>query len=827
MRRAVFAKPRPGELPHYLISDRQLPHGASLGNHKLWVTTKGTGAIEKIFSLDVGTDIAGSLLVTYAVPGDRPLESLQEEGAEPGQCDPRYQLLQQEGPGVVEVHPMRQRRTVQFGVGVRVVETVLLPKAGGTDPAVLFFDIALSNESDGAQSVRVSAYANLQGRTPADLKARYDPELSALVVHNESRREWVRVFGCSVPVHSYETTHDISQAYASGWARGLSGDTSAGSAMLGALQVDLDLAPRETKSLSFMVAFSPAGEEDAGETYLGNRDFAAALRATMDYLRPNLSVAMVATPDPVINEGVFWAKVNMLRVVGHYPQGRAFTNNPGESSNVVARDVVWYTYGCDYFLPDLSREMLTKLADLQYESGKIVEYYNAIDGSREDYGLNINDDTPLFILGVSHHFQATGDRGFLGKLYPAAERAARYLLSQRDERGLVSCSAEGVEVWGICSWRNVIPEYRITGAVTEINSECYGALRAVAAMAGAVGKEREAAEFAREAKALRAAINEHLLNRETGLYLLNIDKRGHSRTDVTADEIFPVVFGVADDATSYRIISRLNAPDFMTSAGLRTVSRLSPEYEPVKKVGLLGGVWPGVTFWYGFAAARYHPEFMAAALHDSYSHYQRDPLANNTVPGQFSEWFHGESLVNHGMRLSPWEPPRLLWAAIEGMCGISGDGEGCSCHPLMPPGWQWIALRRLPHCGRMVSFFAGREEGHIHIYANAPLKTEGELTVYEEDVSHRVQVTDHRTHRVALRTGDELLICVGSSAETTITAPIRIEGLLDDEREYAVEMYNGELGEWQQGASRRGRALRHLAFPLEAGGFRVLRVRGR
>jgi len=34
--------------------------------------------------------------------------------------------------------------------------------------------------------------------------------------------------------------------------------------------------------------------------------------------------------------------------------------------------------------------------------------------------------------------------------------------------------------------------------------------------------------------------------------------------------------------------------------------------------------------------------------------------STNTVPGQFSEWLHGETLVNQGMMLSPWFPPRYL-----------------------------------------------------------------------------------------------------------------------------------------------------------------------
>jgi hypothetical protein len=45
-----------------------------------------------------------------------------------------------------------------------------------------------------------------------------------------------------------------------------------------------------------------------------------------------------------------------------------------------------------------------------------------------------------------------------------------------------------------------------------------------------------------------------------------------------------------------------------------------------------------------------------------------------------------------------------------------------------------------------------------------------------------------------------------------------------DDRAYKVEMYNSELRQWQRGEPRRGHDLGALAFPVEAGGFRLLRV---
>src|SRR5262245_38720348 len=42
------------ELPSYVVPDTNLEMGASLGNSSCWVTTKGTGDVESVFSTFLG-----------------------------------------------------------------------------------------------------------------------------------------------------------------------------------------------------------------------------------------------------------------------------------------------------------------------------------------------------------------------------------------------------------------------------------------------------------------------------------------------------------------------------------------------------------------------------------------------------------------------------------------------------------------------------------------------------------------------------------------------------------------------------------------------------
>lgn len=842
----------PDALPAYRLPGDGLEMGASLSNATCWVQTRGTGDIESLFSVDIGRTVYGAIAVRYAstayqAAGAGPRGSHAAASAEhTARNAVAHTPLLPEGPGQFELHPAYQRHTFELPGRLHVEETICVPRVAGPERAttydgpVVYQIVELHNHSTLSRRVRVYGYAQLRGQTTPDIAVTFDSRIrqGALVSRNASRPAWVRIFGVAgegVRLAGYDSTFDASQVYDLTALYPLENDTAAVGDVLGALQVHVDLEPGERQRFAFVAAFSPEGEGEARRLYAHAWDFEGALRDTIDYYARMVSVSEVVTPDPVINEGVAWAKVNTLRVMADYPQGWAFTNDPGQSSNVVARDAAWFVSGCDYLLPAFSRTLLDTFARLQQASGKIIEYYNAVTGEAEDYGLNVNDNTPLFIVAVDHHYRATGDREALQRLYPAVQRAARYLVSQLDthlpddiapiKRGLVYCTARGENVRGIAGWRNIIDGYSISGAVTEINAECVGALRAASRLAHEVGRPpAEVNEFREAAEALTDAINRHLLNPDNGMYYLNIDVDGNRRTDVTADELFPVMFGVAPEDVAYRIVSRLRSPDFWTPAGIRTVSRRSPDYSGYRDWGLMGGVWPGVTWWLAIAAGRYYPNFMVHALRASFEHFARDPRTNNTVPGQFSEWFDGESLVNRGMRLSPWEPPRFLWAAIEGVCGVSPRPEGIRARPLLPADWKWVALRRLPYHGQERTFFAGRQHSQLRFYSTVALDvvSGNEVEVFEEDVTDHAILLHQGARHVALRRPGMLAVCVGSTQDQTAVVPIRLQSLLDPARRYSVALYNSERDAWEFGTVQPAAALRELSMVIEAGGFRVL-----
>jgi hypothetical protein len=837
-------------LPVYRLRSDALASGPGFGNGRCWITTRGSGAIDGVFCTDLGRAIAGSLLVRVSGLGARLVLAGEHRASENG---PAFVHLRPEHPGTTVLHPASLTISHALPGDVVLRQRVFVPRttipiapnAPDRDAAVVYQAVEVTNVGAEPRALRVCGFAQFRGATEPDIETQYDATRGVLVARNASHPDWVRVYGATVPIAAYSTTTDASQVYSDSNLPPLDNRLAAtGAHVLGALQVDVELAPGEKREFAFVLAFAHDGEAAALAAFAAAAADRHALARTISFYRHAVRPAEVLTPDAVINEGALWAKVNMLRVMADYPTGPGFTNDPSHSSAVVGRDTFWFVYGCDHLRQEYACALLRAFAKRQEASGLIPEYYDAVTGASADYGLNINDNTPLFILAVNHHWRASGHRSCLDEFYPAVVRAARHILSQRDARGLVWCSATGEDVHGIVGWRNIIPNYRISGAVTEVNAECAAALRAAGHLAENLGHAEEAEAFAEAARELTAAINTHLLNPTTGVYHLNLDVDGLARTDVTADEVFPVIFRVAPEDVAFRVVSRLNMPDFWTEAGIRTISADSPDYDPTTRSGLLGGVWPGVTWWYAFAASRYHPGAMVRALRASFAHYARAPKTHNTVPGQFSEWFDGESLVNRGMRLSPWEAPRYLWAAVEGISGVMVRPlpQPPRVEPQLPPEWLWMGLRSFHYHGQTLSYFAARLAAPgpathqappgalpspLHFYATGPIAVTGRTRVetFEEDVTERLGVLNDALRAVAFARKGEHIICVGSTARETVVGALELEDLLDAAHTYHVHLYNSERGRWSHAATKAGADLRRIALTVEAQGFRILLVR--
>lgn len=527
--------------------------------------------------------------------------------------------------------------------------------------------------------------------------------------------------------------------------------------------------PHEEREVGIIMVLSNEGAEVALAKYPEVQDYRRAFEITYETIDRLLATTDILVPDATINRSLKWAKINIIREEKIYPHGLGFTNDPPQDVLVV-RDAAWFAVGADYLTPAFSKGMLRFVKNWGIEEGgKLTEYILACETppTKYDYGLNINDDTPLYIWSVWHHFAVTRDRSFLEEMYPVAKQAMDWILAQR-RGGLIYTSSEEANVWGISGWRNIIPEYQISGAVTEINAESYIALEASADLAKEIGDRVNEARYREAAQDLKKEINTRLVSPRTGVYLLNIAPDESRRDLLSGDLVFPVMFGVAEDGLESKILDTLNQPEFWTDYGVRTVPKGQEDYDPEFGVRLMGGIWPNLTAWVAYANREHHPERMVEAMHNIYriSEAKVPRVFKNAVPGQFPECLHGDNFQSRGMTLSPWMPPTYLWLAVEGLLGVEpGIGERLVVNPNPPPDWHWMAVRSLPFNDYSVSFFW--MDGKL--YSTGKLRTSGEQEVYEEDVSDLI-TSDAYT--IAFRRGDETVVFVGSDARQGVRLEI-------------------------------------------------------
>lgn len=521
----------------------------------------------------------------------------------------------------------------------------------------------------------------------------------------------------------------------------------------------------EEKEFAYFIMISNAGINELLSHVEEVQNYSAIQKSSDGVAQRLFDTMDIYLPNAVITRAIQWAKINVCRVIKYHPYGFSVTNNPPQDILVI-RDAAWFILGADYIFPGYSRGIINFVRKFGVEpGGKLTEYIlcNEDPPQKDDYRLNINDNTPLFIWACCHHYCMTQDNDFLKEMYPLVRGAALWILMQKKD-GLIYCDAEEANVWGICSWRNIIPEYQINGAVTEINSECMLALQCAAKLAEKLEEVDDASHFKEEAESLKKNINAKLKEDITGLYLLNIDTADKKHHNVTGDLVFPLVCGVADEDAEEKVLQMLYGSDFWTDYGIRTVSSKESEYDPVYGSGLLGGVWSNLSLWAAYASRHKHPDKLVALLENTYKICEVDEPRKfkNVVPGQFPEYVDGEDFQSLGMTLSPWVPSTFLWAAVEGLLGVEPTVSGMlKVMPSLPPSWTWAAVKDMPYLYSKVTFFmyGGTLYSTKHVETNCPLE------IYPDDVSHFIKSDGYF---IALLREKEVIVFVASLEEKTV-----------------------------------------------------------
>jgi hypothetical protein len=729
----------------YVLPERETPFGLTLGNFKTYASCTPKGGVRGLWDADSDRIVFGTHQLAYRLR-DR------NRSIMPQQIERDFTFL-----------PYAQISEFALDERLRVRECFYVPHGPRHERTVSFVvDITCTNAGPEPVDLAIFPWALLVGQR---FYGEPENEVHA-VVHGGTIRAWndetgaARIWGASRAPHVAAVAlreRVLSQAIRRGTLRDESQMTEivpeladyASGRIFGIFEYRVVVPVGASETLRIAVVFDGHGVDAARASFDALLHDARALEDTERYYANALADARLMTPSPTISRGVVWAKANMLRIVKDYPHGWGSTNSP-PSDILVSRDTSWFVHGFDYLMPHFSRDAIDLFNRFLEDSGQVVEYVRGVNGFSTSYDLNVNDDTPLHLVAILHHYNVTRDRAWVEGLAPLVRKVADYLLSQRDANGLIYCEAKGVDMYGITSWRNIIPYYTLDGAVTEINAEAVFAFEAAATLCEVAGDTEHARRYAEEARALREAMMARLFNADTGDFALNYDKHGNYNDNFTADEVFPVLFNVANAEQRRTILARLGESDFATPVGLRTISTADSWYFPSHGFGLLGGVWPDLTLWFAVALARNGSIDASVAWLDAIYATMEEGIARNTVPGQFAEWFDGGSLTNRGMYMSPWTSAKYLWAVAETVCGLDGyraSPELCIA-PVVPTGWAWTAVGRVRWGGGRATYVidvaaktifgdtraASAEEPYRYVYAGTDVSHEAVVSPAEVGV---------------------------------------------------------------------------------------------
>lgn len=135
----------------------------------------------------------------------------------------------------------------------------------------------------------------------------------------------------------------------------------------------------------FVLAAAEAGVSLAWNGFLMLIDTEQVFRETVAALDRQLAVAHVYTPDALVNRGLIWARVSILRAQQRYRWGHAVAAEAG-GDRVLVADAGRYALGANWLTPDFVGRLLDFLGRyaVNPDGGLAAEVHAATPGQRGD-----------------------------------------------------------------------------------------------------------------------------------------------------------------------------------------------------------------------------------------------------------------------------------------------------------------------------------------------------------------------------------------------------------------------------------------------------------
>ena len=483
-----------------------------------------------------------------------------------------------------------------------------------------------------------------------------------------------------------------------------------------ALQYRLSLADGAAEEFHFV--FAPAkGEADIvalRQRYLAPGGFAVAAAASVARLAEARGCVEIETPDPWFDA---FANHWLPRQVYYHGDSNRLTTDPQ------TRNYLQDQMGMAYLEPSTARASFLLALSQQEDSGAMPDGILLAEGAQLKYINQVphTDHCVWLPVCLQAYLDETGDDALLGESVADArgqvatvaeriDRAMRWLLAQRDDRGL-SWIAQGdwCDPMNMVGWKG----RGVSGWLSLASAHALGLWAAVCERAG---RAAQVAEFRDGAASFNAAVNAQLWDGDW--YARGITDDG-------------VVFGAAHDAEgriylnpqSWAMLSGAADPSRQTRmiaaveaelASPHGMAMLGPPYTGMREdVGRLTQKFPGsaengavynhaAAFWMHALYARGEADRAWWSLRTMLTGPDPDEcLQRGQLPVFVPNYYRGAWRLHPrtaGRSSQLFNTGTAAWmyrCIIESLLGLRGDGDGLQVAPQLPSHWPRVRARRV------------------------------------------------------------------------------------------------------------------------------------
>jgi len=374
----------------------------------------------------------------------------------------------------------------------------------------------------------------------------------------------------------------------------------------------LEMAPHETQKLGYRV------------NLLTNNQSSSSVKAAVTLVQAKAAEMMEEqnwvhqiTRIRSDDKGIF------NRIIERAEQDMYLLRQSFGKYKTVSAGVPWYStlFGRDSIItasqtlmlnPQIAKETLLLLAQYQgkvedewreEEPGKILHEMRFGELARCQeiphtpyYGTV--DATPLWLMLYAEYYAWTHDRETLEQLWPNALAAMEWIdrnmkttgyltYCRKSKRGLAN---QGWKDSGDCIVNRKGELANGAIALCEVQGYVYAAKMRLVEIAR-INKRFDLADtWLEEAKNLKLRFNRDFWMEDQDFCALALDGDGKQVDSITSNPGHCLLLGIFTPEKAYSVAERLRAPDMFNGWGIRTLSSLSPAYNPMGYH--IGSVWP-------------------------------------------------------------------------------------------------------------------------------------------------------------------------------------------------------------------------------------------